>query len=432
MSKQIVHFSMKRHGYFIDLEGAECAVSVTPNEGDVLLHEGPGEGRLNGVCIPGSEVVGFEADRVEGAFGVRVWYNSGDNKRFHDIGITETPSQAEAWVVAVNQIYSSGADKLEKAADGFRLGPLRSKPVIHDIIDTQQNIILPGTYLYSRRLHPPPFPEQWKEFDEQFPFYAAYAKQSILRLQDFAHTNIPIECELQAPPPHDYTWLSQRVRYKKENFKNRVTQPLEIIFEHEERKDKIAVIPDGAVSYFAVLYWKGQGPAERLSLKPHEPAASSFEQWISQIAATASDPRRIIVLTPSYQMVDYALQDAIAQRKLSEWQRTSAPAHLLAEYLWVSPSNSIIACDVGVAYQLIHRLQTERQLDSQHLAFSLVPYPRPITVGFCYRVDDPDWGVICNAALRDVLQSKDSRVQEHLARIRDEAKGIYIDRAFAA
>lgn len=68
--------SQEDRGFFLDLADAPRAVCVSPNDGHVLLHEGSGDGRLNGVCIPGSKVLRFEIERFAGGHGISVWYKT--------------------------------------------------------------------------------------------------------------------------------------------------------------------------------------------------------------------------------------------------------------------------------------------------------------------------------------------------------------------
>jgi hypothetical protein len=46
---------------------------------------------------------------------------------------------------------------------------------------------------------------------------------------------------------------------------------------------------------------------------------------------------------------------------------------------------------------------------------SYVYYDVEVPVGMAYRRDDDMWGLICQRALVDCLQSKESRIQESLA-----------------
>lgn len=433
--KIITALSMKpRKGFFVDLDNAECAVTVTPNEGDVLLHEGYGRGRLNGVSIPGSKITEFEADRVEGGFGIRIWFRGRSGRTFHDIGVTEDPVQAKAWVDAVNQIYVRERSKSEEAAEHpFRLGKFRANPAIHDVLEKRENIILPGTYLYSEDPQPPNFPMSWREFREAFPFNACYVEQANQRLLAFAKVDFEIQNRILSPPSHDYSWLANRIRYRKKQFLDRVTQPLEIVFDREERREDVAVLQAGIVERFAVVYWKDRYPAQRLLLRPGEQIAASLGQWLEKINEADTADRRIVVLTPAYQSVDYSMQDAIAKRQLADSQRKPAPTvGVLADWLWAGANYCIVACDIGVAFQLLTYLRSEHGVDRKSVDIAFVPYERPISVGPCYRVDDPEWGLICNSALNYALRSSDPRVQEDLGDMRSRAARIGVEWPVAA
>ena len=418
---------MKSSGYFIDLYDAECAISVTPNDGTILLHEGTGLGRFHGTCIPGSKVSHFETNRINGAFGIRIAYTTRSGLQYHNIGITDESEQAKiqavAWVDAVNKIYVSQDNKKKKMTENFCVGRFSSSPVIHDIIEQRKNIVLPGNYLYSRERRSLVYPTTWNAFKRKFPFYAAYCTFAIEQLQEFTKQFGPIDFICKQPPKHDFTWLSRCIDYNQENFEQRCTQPLELIFKCEERSKNIDVIPFSEVKRFAVLYWKKREPAKRLQLKPDD-AISSFDEWIKCLSNTDAQQNRIFVATPGFQSVDYVVKDAIANQLLNYEQHMSGSELAVADYVFKNANNAIVACDIGVAYQILNLLQTQYGVAFSELGLSFVPYKKPVSVGFAYRVDDPDWGMICQRALSKAFSDSREEVQENLHAMKTQAENI--------
>jgi methionyl-tRNA formyltransferase len=104
--KKITAFTLTDNkGFFIDLEDAELAVTVTPNDGDILLHEGEGPGRFDGVSLSGNAVEEIQINRTEAGIELIVKFRRGQRSESHLLGITQDDESAAAWVERVNKIY---------------------------------------------------------------------------------------------------------------------------------------------------------------------------------------------------------------------------------------------------------------------------------------------------------------------------------------
>src|SRR5205809_278652 len=113
--KVITRFSLSsRSGFHLDLEDAPAAVTVTPNSGDVLLHEGVGSARLEHVAVSGSSVVGFSLGRIEGVVQLILRFRRGSRTQEHVLGIPDDLESAEAWVQRVGALYKNIDEELQR------------------------------------------------------------------------------------------------------------------------------------------------------------------------------------------------------------------------------------------------------------------------------------------------------------------------------
>lgn len=107
--KKIKSFESASHGFFIHLLDKEVALSVTPNEGTILLHEGSGRDRVNGFCIPGENVESFEveSDLFAGA-RILIKYKAKKHTtlRTHFVGETDDVLAAKRFAIEVNKLYT--------------------------------------------------------------------------------------------------------------------------------------------------------------------------------------------------------------------------------------------------------------------------------------------------------------------------------------
>jgi hypothetical protein len=110
--KQISQFTVNPdRGLFIDLEDAPLSAAVNIRTGEILLHEGTGDGRLNNVCIRGQIVKGFRAEVRDGEVRVFVDFKNDRNLEPYLIGASREVETASAWIKAVNGIYNGKVDQ---------------------------------------------------------------------------------------------------------------------------------------------------------------------------------------------------------------------------------------------------------------------------------------------------------------------------------
>jgi hypothetical protein len=124
-------FTSKR-GFFLDLEDARLAITVTPNDGDILFHEGPGLDRFDGVSVSGKAVQRFELARFNGMLAVNLLFSRGRQTEKYLIGITEDEDSALAWIERVNKIYEKNKEIIKIRSEGFRRGDFRQYPASSD------------------------------------------------------------------------------------------------------------------------------------------------------------------------------------------------------------------------------------------------------------------------------------------------------------
>lgn len=432
--KEILQFRfVPGRGFFLDLVDAPSATRVTPNSGDVVLHEGNGSDRFDGVGISGGAVLGFDLLRIEAEPVVVVKFRRGSLTDTISLGTTSDVASAERWIDRVNTIYRE-RDQSNQAADAApQAGKHSYSPVVNDILSTRQSFILPGDYIYSADQSPPEFPvgssapsavPAWQHF---------YVARCLAGLKDYAGITGEIEEVWGRPPQHSYDWLSSRVRYSKATFRNRITQPLELIFDREDRRAFIGVVPFSSVSYFALMYYRDRAPQQHFKLRPDEPIAGSFGDFLEMLRHPASPGKQIAVCTPSNQSPDYSIRDAVRTGQLEEEQTESLPrvSHL-ARWLVDNYARGVVACDKGIAYQVVYAMRRDKFPGAEKVEFALVPYERAIRVGFCYRSDDPQWGIICANALADTFATKDEKVMESLEAFSRKARRIGVDFPVAA
>jgi hypothetical protein len=409
--KTITEFILTNdNGFFLSLEDKQLSVTVSPNDGDVHFHEGNGPDRLNEYVISGRNVKEFEVTRVRGLIGVNVWFNCGDKTENYFIGFVTDEENAKHWVDRVNTIYRDKRTRMMVRREGFRTGAFMHNPVVHDILAEKQNIILWGDYARSLEGYPPPiYRPEWQKF---------YVHRSGLYLKQ--ETRFPDEIKdiWQDPPKHRYRQLAERIKYQPRTASDydvqRVTQPLEFIFDRRQRHDKIAVLPLGKATYFAIIYVPDQLPQSHLELKQDELAAGTFQEFTQRLSLSPSSGRKIRVCTLADTAADYLVDDMIFNRVIDRDQR-EAMTSIYSMVIWLYDlyQDAMVVCDVGVARQFMHCWR------DRHAPFdvqiSYVYYDVEVPVGMAYRRDDDMWGLICQRALVDCLQSKESRIQESLA-----------------
>jgi hypothetical protein len=426
--KKIVSLQYDReHNYFIRLEGARTPTWITP-KGDIVFGEGPPEDVSMPCVLPNKSISRLDLQRWdEKEFQIVVQYGRGSINHTLPLGMFSDYYDAEKWVSSVNVIYER-RDEANRAVteNGFRLGKFCTQPAIYDIIQEQENIIQPDTYLYSSTNSPIP--------QSGFAWERSYVENSIQRLRDYTRFKGEIKIIKRDPVPHDYTWFSNFVRYRREDFEHRITQPLELIFDRRPRNESVGVIPIGRVERFALLYVKRRTVEAALNLRPQELVSATFAGWLSAIKETATNRNSaVVVCTPTSQSVYYSVKNAVARCLIPSNQTDDRPTTgSLAEWLIKHYDTGVIACDIGVAYQIIFYLKQERELIANQLEMAFVPYENSIKVGLSYRVDDPKWGELNSLALHDTLNSTSDEVQQSLAETARRGRQIGMELDLAA
>ncbi len=112
MPKQIKQFRKESYGWFIDLQDTEASVAVNPRTGEILLDEGTGEDRFDGVALaPGA----FRDFRLEetGTESWSVTLEFGKNKT-HVLGVTTDRDDAENWLREVTSAITRLSPKQQE------------------------------------------------------------------------------------------------------------------------------------------------------------------------------------------------------------------------------------------------------------------------------------------------------------------------------
>ncbi len=408
VDKEITDFVLGEFGYFIDLKDAPLAISVTPNDGDIILHEGAGKGRLHGYMIEGESVDDIYIDIYKQNTCLFIQYKRGNFKEEHIVGIVNINIEKNAalWVQAVKDVYKKKKDQLEKRAEGFRSGKWRNNPVVHDILSAKLNRVLPGDYLNSSKSYPiHAYKELWQD---------KYVTLSLEYLKEETGFKDDIEIQWYTPPQHHYPYLVDKICYTRAGYDSRVTQPLEIMFNKGPREDKLGIFPLGIVSNFAIVYVNNYWPSNKMSLQPKSLMAENFTEFCRIITKTKYRNMNCFFCTQADTAVHYLLNDAIMKNLINSAQLMTASAiHTLGDWLIYHHANGVLVCDIGIAHQVINYLTKTHPIS---VDYAFVPYDKPITVGEAFRKDDPLWGNICARALEDTLNSQDVDVKKSIAK----------------
>jgi hypothetical protein len=90
-------------GFYIDLLDKEISASITPNEGDIILSEGRGRGRVPAGVIPGSKIKRVEVRTMYKGWNLIVHYRG----RTHSLGSTSDFESVKAFAERINRLYSA-------------------------------------------------------------------------------------------------------------------------------------------------------------------------------------------------------------------------------------------------------------------------------------------------------------------------------------
>ena len=95
--------------HFLDLEDARLSLTVNPS-GDLLLFEGDGENRINGMAVSGTSVLGFDIDAENNLF---VQFKRGSLTENYTLGYTVHRAQALEWI---DNVWKMNYLPLQKAS----------------------------------------------------------------------------------------------------------------------------------------------------------------------------------------------------------------------------------------------------------------------------------------------------------------------------
>lgn len=142
---------------------------------------------------------------------------------------------------------------------------------------------------------------------------------------------------------HQYRAIERRI------FQQRLALPFEMIFETSERQKTINVVSLGNAMYLSLVYFPGSAVQSALELRADEVYDGHGGDWIDRIEAA-----EIRVCAPTDQAVDDLLTDAISGQRLS-YKLKSEEQGIVKLLRWISDArrDGVVACDVGIAYQLI-------------------------------------------------------------------------------
>ncbi len=394
----ITSFTLSRSsGFALGSDTHPRAVLVFPGTGDILFHEGT-HGTLDGVAIRGISVSDFWLDRENAELLIGLNFKRGSKVEHHVIGRVEDEDSAQAWVNRVNALYENKAHSVPDA------DYLRKSPIVHDIKATKVHRVLPGDYLLSIEGYPAPvFKPRWQEY---------YVERTIFHLCQIPEIGISPEDisgvrsnEWLTPMEHRYPYLSERINYTANDFANRVTQPLELMFKRGPREGKIGIVPLAKAVDFAVVFIEGSPAAKALSLSNGAKPYNTYDNWLECLrTAKGLGGREILICTFSDTSVDYVINDSILQSKNDLVGRKTTTSSTSSLGDWLLKFQGIIACDVGIAYQIQHYVRRETG-SGFGIGFSLIPYDIPVMVGEAYCVDDSLMGQLCAKAMQDCFET---------------------------
>jgi len=377
----------------IDLADAPRSIEVSWIDGLVTFREGFGDGRINGWVLTPDAVQDFSVDRINGRDAIRLTHKRCEVLTKHLVGYVQNIRTAKIWVDSVNAVYKERMENRQKVSEG-RETNFRDYPVINDILEKKVNIVLPGAYQYSWGKLPSKKLSKWEEkFVERCMDLLAretsISRSSLnVRVLDFM--------------PHDYDWLSDRVFYDYDSFEDRITQPLELIFDRQHRHDKIGVNNFSFVISFALVYFKDSDFKKQIGGEHRGKITSTFREFLSLFQSIATT-KNVILCAPYNQSVYYTFYDAHKQGLFNLYQyfHRRHDIESLAVWLWQHTNNGIVACDLGEVKPLIEAIGRQQgQQFKGLLEYVEVPYERPIPVGFCFRKDDEIWARIQEQSLK--------------------------------
>jgi hypothetical protein len=405
----------------VDLVDSARAIEVNLLDGVITFREGFGPERIHGWVLTPDAVKEFSVDRIEGQYGINLLYKRCGIITEHFVGFIRDFLTAQKWVERVNAIYQQiNNEKYERSIG--RTTNYRDCPVVNDILKTRVNIVQPGAYQYSL-LDQPPIEDltDWED---------AYVERCLdLLSKETGVARQTLTKSVNKITPHDYDWISDRVMYDSD-FEHRITQPLELIFNRQQRHDKIGVNNFCVVRSFALVYFKNSKIKDLLGLEDGK-QMTSFREFLNRFK-TISDKNNLLVCAPANQSVYYSFFDAHSIGLFDLYNHFSrrTDVYSLAVWLWQNVNNGLVACDLGEVYALgkaVAEFQGNFNNQQTLLEHVKVPYENPISVGFCYRKDDRMWSEIERKSLIDIIEHPSTKVKNDFKAFRNRVAKIGVE-----
>ena len=291
----------------------------------------------------------------------------------------------------------------------IREGELSYSPVVNDMLTNRQNRLLYGDYLNSMNFPIRTCKAYW---------LSAFVNKCIQSVEKIGGPNCKIKRKPLESPEHQFSWIASKISYPPGQIDNKVSQCLEIIFLGGPRVDSIGIFRLASVVELAVVYFRHEKPCQKLGLASSALPYANSAEFFKTVGRVSIGNTRVKVCTPFDTMVDYLANDAVGNAIIKRGQmEQEGSVRNLANWLMENKSIGVIACDVGLAYQVCNYLREKREI--QESAFLRVPYAEPVPVGIAYRLDDPKWADICESALKAVLKSKGPRIRKSLRKTKE-------------
>lgn len=404
----------------IDLEDAPRSIEVSLSDGVITFREGPSPGRIHGWVLTPDAVEQFLVDRIDGRIAIRLFHKRCGVSTSHFVGFVQNQLTAEKWVERVNAVYSERNNRKFERSRG-RSTEYREYPVVNDILEKKVSIVLPGSYQYS-----------WKKrlpMNKLSVWENAYVNRCLdLLARDTGVSRQSLTVDVRGFMPHDYEWLSDRVFYDSKNFDNRITQPLELIFDKQQRHDKIGVNSFCFVQSFALVYFKKSKIKAVLGGEPASDITPTFEMFLEMFKNRIKE-QNLILCAPASQSVYYTFYDAHCSGHFDLYQNFSRRHDIdsLAVWLWQNATCGAVVCDLGevrplsISISKLHGISPPNLLD-----YVKVPYERPVPVGFCYRKDDEMWARIERESLLDIIEHPQGKIRKDFEIFRNRVAEIGI------
>jgi hypothetical protein len=330
---------------------------------------------------------------------------------------------AEIWLASANDPLGDArkvlVDKLDSRyipavvwEQAAKTENLAQSLILRNSIDRHMVEAYPGDYLRSREYLDGTY--DIKHPESYFPYWQKHLAQRIVAdargVADVIHAPRP-SLSILPYQEHDYRNVEEAI------VSRRVALPCEVIFQTSRRMRSLSILPFGNIQYFALVYLPDSLIESDLELRSEEVFAGRFNDWIDRLIRL-----EIRVCAPTHTAVDDLLTDAVTERVLPRTLKDDEnKVSKLARWIVERDSyNAVIACDTGIAYQLLALARKDGGKIAK-LRFARVRYEEPMSCGMAYVNGDEVWGNYLKRAISDEFQSPDEQVRDSL----DEFRGRF-------